>query len=155
MHGDIRRMGQLADRLDDLATVPSRASKEAAASISLLIAEQFEAGEDPYGDEWAGLAERTRRKHDEPALQAEFGGVPGPMAEATVARARGGAGIGLQSPYADDRGRVVAGIHQTGASAPPWDMPRRAIFPDGDELPADWIDAIDDAVERAFGKGGR
>lgn len=158
MRGDIRQMGALADRLDDLASVPSRASKAAAASLTELLAEQFEEGKDPYGDPWAALADRTLEKHDEPSLQAEFGGVPGPMASATVARARGGAGIALSSPYADRRtGTILAPIHQTGAAVPErnWEMPARPIFPEGEELPEAWQDAIDDAVEAAFAKGGR
>jgi hypothetical protein len=137
-------MGNLARHLDSLAAVPSRASKEVAERITDLLAEQFEAGVDPYGNPWAPLAERTLRKHGAPPLQAEFGGVPGPMAEGTIARTKSGAGVVLEVPF-------PGGIHQTGASKPPaWRMPARKILPEGGRLPAAWKRAIEESVAGAL-----
>jgi hypothetical protein len=116
-------MGNLARHLDSLAAVPSRASKEVAERITDLLAEQFEAGVDPYGNPWAPLAERTLRKHGAPPLQAEFGGVPGPMAEGTIARTKSGAA---------------------------WRMPARKILPEGGRLPAAWKRAIEESVAGAL-----
>lgn len=150
-YGDIRRMGELADRIGELAQIPSRISKAVADRLSDLIAEQFEEGVDPYGRPWAALAERTLRKHDEPALQAEFGGQPGPMAESARAFPMRGAGVALTVDF-------PGGIHQTGAKRGAWRMPKRAILPDEGELPEAWARAIETELDLAFGrsaKGGR
>lgn len=152
-YGSIGAMGDLSDRLDELSRIPSRAATAASASINELLSDQFANGTDPYGNAWAGLADRTLLKHPEPPLQAEFGGVPGPMAEGTFARPMSGAGIELTVPF-------PGGIHQTGAKrSPNWRMPKRAILPDKGTLPAAWKSAIDaamsDAANSAMRGGGR
>lgn len=137
-------MRNLREHLEELATVPSRAAKEIAEGLTEELAAQFDAGVDPYGRAWAKLAERTLRKHGAPPLQAEFGGVPGPMAEGTRARTKGGAGVVLEVPF-------PGGIHQTGARSGNWRMPARKILPEGEELPRSWRAVIERALERAFG----
>ena len=57
--GDISRMGHLADRVADLAEVPSRASAAIARDLEGLIADEFDAGTDPYGQPWKALAAAT------------------------------------------------------------------------------------------------
>lgn len=146
--GDMRKMGDLADRLGELASVPSRASRAAADGINEALRDQFEDGVDPYGKAWAPLAPRTLAKHGEPPLQGEFGDRPGDMAEGTIARPARGAGIEIEVPF-------PGGIHQTGASAGPWSMPARKILPEGEELPPAWDEAISEALDEAFEKGGK
>ena len=140
---NLRKMGQLADRLGELAQVPSRASRAAAEAINAAVEEQFEEGTDPYGRPWAALAPRTLLKHGEPPLQGEFGARPGDMAEGTVARPGRGAGIELSVPF-------PGAIHQTGASSGNWRMPARPILPQRGQLPPKWKAAIDAAMKEAF-----
>lgn len=143
--GDIGAMGDLADRLGELAQVPSRAARDAADGINAALEEQFESGVDPYGEAWAPLAERTLLKHGEPPLTET-----GDMRDGTMAKPSRGAGIEITVPF-------PGGIHQTGAKRGAWVMPARKILPEGAELPGPWKDAIDEAVAAAFGKtmGGR
>ena len=143
---NVRGMGQLADRLGELASVPSRAAKGAAERINEELVRQFEEGVDPYGKPWEALAPRTLLKHDEPPLQGEFGQRPGDMADGTIASPGSGSGVELTVPF-------PGAIHQTGARKPPsWRMPARKILPDKGTLPESWREAIDASVSEAFAK---
>lgn len=138
--GNLGKMGELADRLGELAEVPSRASARAAEGINAALERQFEDGTDPYGASWAPLAERTLLKHGEPALTET-----GDMRDGTFAKPSRGAGVELTVPF-------PGGIHQTGAKRGAWVMPARKILPEGGELPEPWREAIDEALDEAFGK---
>lgn len=140
---DLADMGELVDRLGELAAVPSRIAKDAAADIDALLEEEFDAGVDPYGAAWSPLAERTRKKHGPPPL-TEFGD----MRAGTHARPAQGAGISLVAPF-------PAGIHMTGGDAGDWHMPARPMLPVGDDLPTKWQAAIDARLDAAFTKGAR
>lgn len=143
--GNLGKMGELADRLGELASVPSRASAGAAEGINAALEEQFASGTDPYGNAWADLAPRTLLKHGPPPLTET-----GDMRDGTFAKPSRGAGVELTVPF-------PGGIHQTGAKRGNWVMPARKILPEGGELPDTWKAAIDDALDEAFGKtmGGR
>jgi hypothetical protein len=141
-------MGDLADRLGELASVPSRASRGAADRITDLIQGQYATGEDPYGDAWADLSERTLERHGPPPLTDT-----GDMADGSIAKPAQGAGIEITIPF-------PGGIHQTGARRGTWRMPKRPILPDGDEMPPAWDDAIAASARESFngtmrGKGRR
>lgn len=138
--GDLRKMGQLADRLGELGTIPSRASRGAATRISGLLREQFDEGVDPYGHAWATLSDRTLLKHGAPPLTDS-----GDMGEGTEASAARGAGIEITVPF-------PGAIHQTGAKRGPWRMPARKILPEGGELPPAWKEEIDEELGETFGK---
>lgn len=142
---DLAAMGRLGARLDDLARIPSRAAPAAAEGINAAIQSGYENGTDPYGDPWAELAERTQMKHGSPPLQAEFGGVPGPMGQGTIATPRSGSGLDISVPFPGQ-------YHQTGAHRGNWHMPARRILPQGRSLPPEWKTSIDDAMRDAFGK---
>jgi hypothetical protein len=139
---DLKFMGQLGARLNDLARVPSRAASGAAAGINEALRAQFEDGVDPYGAPWAKLADRTLLKHDEPPLQGEFGARPGDMASGVYAAPLPGAGIGITVPF-------PGGIHQTGADRGNWHMPARKILPER-QMPGAWKQAIDSAIAEAM-----
>lgn len=139
--GNLGKMGELADRLGELASIPSRASARAAENINAALEEQFENGTDPYGQSWAPLAERTLLKHGEPALTET-----GDMRDGTFAKPSRGAGVELTVPF-------PGGIHQTGAKRGNWIMPARKILPEGGALPDAWREGIDEALDEAFAKG--
>lgn len=142
MSDDLKQMGQLGSRLNDLSRVPSRAASDASAGVNEALRSQFEDGADPYGNPWAGLADRTLEKHGEPPLQGEFGDRPGDMASNTYAAPLAGAGIGINVPF-------PGGIHQTGASSGNWHMPARKILPER-QMPPAWKLAIDSAIATAM-----
>ncbi len=142
--GDLRKMGQLAERLNELASVPSRAARGVASRLNGVLEAQFEQGVDPYGEPWESLAPRTLAKHDEPPLQGEFGDRPGDMAEGTYAKPSRGAGVEINVPF-------PGSIHQTGASSGNWRMPARRILPQG-AMPPLWKEALDEGTAEAFAK---
>jgi hypothetical protein len=132
-------MQQLSRHIDAIGRIPSRVAPTLSAKLSVLLADQFEAGVDPYGTPWPQLAERTLEKHGEPPLQGEFGERPGDMAEGTFARPASGAGVEIVVPF-------PGGIHQTGASREGWSMPKRSILPDQRALPPSWKAAIEESI---------
>lgn len=143
LYGRIEDMGDLADRLADLATVPSRVAKDVADDLDALLEDQFDRGVDPYGAKWEDLAPRTLKRHGPPPLTFK-----GDMRAGTFARAQRGAGISLEAPF-------PAGIHMTGGDSGNWHMPARPMFPVGDALPPKWQEAIDDRLDAAFDRGVR
>ena len=140
--GDITRMGHLADRVADLAEVPSRASAVIAAELEELIQDEFDAGTDPYGQPWKSLAAATvARGRSAPPL-TDTGAM---RASARVRPMRpAGVAVTIDHPGAP---------HQTGWSGPQGTGPARPILPDRAELPPDWQDAIADRVEAEFKRG--
>ncbi len=127
----------LADRLGELAQIPSRITAPVATAINAELHRQFEDGVDPYGRPWAKLADSTvaRKGHDTILVD------DGALATETRALPMGGAGIELVS-------NEVGGYHQSGTSR----MPRRPILPDGSSLPKAWQAAIAEEYAAAFRK---
>ena len=119
-----------------LSRIPSRAAGDASDSIKSLIAEQFAAEADPYGNAWAPHAESTVKRWGEHAILD----LTGELKSFSV-RPSGGAGITVT--LGADWGR----FHQTGTR----NMPRRAVLPYAG-LPARWSDAIRAACSNAFGE---
>ncbi len=131
----------LASNLGELRGLPSRISREVASGISAKISEQFDAETDPYGNPWSPLLESTvRRKRGDTRILRRTD----VMAGNTIARPSSGAGVLLES---EDYGQY----HQSGTP----DMVARTIFPDGEELPDEWQEIIEDATDRAFGDAMR
>jgi hypothetical protein len=136
--GDISKMGYLADRLGDLATVPSRAAAAVSVKLGLLIAEEFDAGTDPYGTAWKPLAPATIAK----------GRTAPPLTDTRSMRdsvrvfplSSAGVGITIQNP--------PAAPHQTGWSGKRGSGPARPILPSRSILPEEWQEAIDEAVDK-------
>ncbi len=112
-YGDIDGMGGLADRLADLASIPSRIARDVADDLNDLMEDGFAAGQDAYGRAWEPLAPRTLRRHGPPPLTHT-----GEMRSETVARPTAGAGVTLTAPF-------PAGIHMTGGDScgSPWPCP--------------------------------
>jgi hypothetical protein len=141
--GDISKMGHLADRVADLAHVPSRAAKPVSRAIALLIEEEFADGTDPYGTAWKPLAPATLAmgRHAPPltdtaAMRKSVRVAPLPSA---------GIGITIDHPAAP---------HQTGWSGTQNSGPARQILPARAELPESWDDAIEKAVTREVRRAG-
>jgi phage gpG-like protein len=122
--------------LRELTKVPSRAAKSAAPKIRRLITEEFNRGEDPYGNAWAPL---------KPATLAR-GRRPPPLTDTRRLRrgirvfpmAKAGIQITVDAPY--------AGFHQSGTSR----MGARPILPKRG-LPKKWRAAIERSVKEAYG----
>ena len=137
--GDITRMGHLADRVADLAEVPSRASAAIARDLEGLIADEFDAGADPYGQPWKPLAAATvARGRTAPPLTDTAA-----MRASSRVRPMRPAGVAVTIDH-------PAAPHQTGWSGPQGTGPKRTILPDRAELPPDWQDVIADRVEAEF-----
>jgi hypothetical protein len=138
--GDISKMGKLVDRLGDLARVPSRIAAKASVAVADLIEAEFAAGDDPYGDPWAPLAESTvARGRTPPPLTDE-----GDMRESVVVRPMRGSGIAITIDH-------PAAPHQTGWSGPRGDGPARPILPARSTLPESWKTAINGVARKEIG----
>lgn len=138
--GDISRMGQLADRIADLASVPARASRRVARELHDLVEEQFAAGADPYGNAYEPLTEATLEKRTqttEPPL-TDTGTMRGTL-EVRPMRAAG-VSITIEHPSED---------HQTGWSGPQGTGPARPILPSRG-MPPRWAEVIEVAVTDEF-----
>lgn len=133
-------LDDMAAAISELSDVPSRASVGAAHRINALIGDQFASGVDPFGQPWQPLKESTvkRKGGDRRILRRTDA-----LSLETVARPAAGAGIEIDSL---DYGQ----FHQTGTGR----MVARPILPEG-ELPEEWSEAIDAAVEDAFRKAAR
>jgi hypothetical protein len=141
--GDISRMGHLADRVADLAEVPSRASKAIADDLSGLIQDEFDAGTDPYGTPWKPLAEATLDKGRTPPPLTDTRA----MRKSAVVRPMRPAGVAMTIDH-------PGAPHQTGWSGPQGSGPARPILPERRELPPEWQDVIADRVEAEFKRAG-
>lgn len=141
--GDIDAVGHLADRISDLASVPSRAAGAVSFELEVFIQDEFNEGRDPYGTPWEPLADSTReRGRTDPPLTDSWA-----MRDSASVRPSRGAGVNMMIDH-------PAMPHQTGWSGPQGDGPARPILPAGDELPSEWTEAIESAVETAV-HGGR
>lgn len=144
--GDLRAMGRIVARLDDLRRVPSRAAAAVAKDLARMIDQQFSLGVDPYGRAWAQLRPATiaRGRHWPPLTDT------GAMRDDVVVRPESPSGASFIVP---DPG----GFHQGGFRTH-WSgrfvKPRR-ILPAGATLPVAWRDVIRRRVAEAFAKGKR
>jgi hypothetical protein len=129
-------MGRLAQRVADLARVPSRAAATVALELEALLEEEYETGTDPYGTPWAPLAESTlaRGRHAPPLTDT------GSMRLGTTVTPTRYAGVAIFVPH-------PGAPHQTGWSGPQNSGPARPILPFR-EMPAAWRDVIEGAVSR-------
>lgn len=134
--GDISQMGQLEDRLRDLAEVPSRASRRASRDIEALIEDEFDAGADPYGNAWKELAPATLGKGRTPPPLTDTG----TMRDSVHVRPMAGAGVAITIK------NPPAAPHQIGWSGKQGSGPARPILPDRSELPPLWDEVIAAAV---------
>lgn len=134
--GDISRMGDLADRIADLATVPSYVAKKVSYGIAELVAAEFDAGEDPYGTAWKPLAKATldKGRHPPPLTDTRA------MRESLRVRPMAHAGVSITINH-------PAAPHQTGWSGPRGSGPARPILPAREELPESWQELIEDLTE--------
>lgn len=135
--GDISKMGQLARNVGRLAGVPARASKQVTVDIGQMIEEEFQRGQDPYGNTWKPLAEATlarRSQTSEPPL-TDFGD----MRRSVDVRPMSGAGVSISIDHPSED-------HQTGWTGSQGTGPARPILPGG-TFPARWKAAIDGAVK--------
>lgn len=128
---------RLAERLGELAQIPSRVTSKAAVRINLEIAKQFAQGTDPYGKPWARLKPATIRKKGHDLILVDTNR----MQAETIAIPRRGAGIELVTVG-------YAGFHQTGTK---WMVPRE-VLPDRAELPLAWQAIIREELADAFKK---
>jgi hypothetical protein len=136
-NGDISRMGKLADRIADLAAVPSRAARRVAESIEELVQEEFDEAHDPYGKPFAPLADATLDKRSgpmPPGLDDK-----GSMRSSLRVVPMRGAGVSITIDH-------PAQAHQTGWSGPVGSGPARPLLPSR-KMPEAWKDAIEDAVD--------
>jgi hypothetical protein len=136
--GDISRMGRLADRVRDLAKVPSRAAAPVAKAIKGLIAEEFEAQADPYGNAWQPHADATVERWGEHPILDLTGNMRGGIDVSPMRPA----GVAVTIPH-------PGAPHQTGWSGPQGSGPARPILPGG-TMPARWREAIRAEVSEAF-----
>ncbi len=136
-NGDISQMGQLADRIADLASVPSRVARRVGERLEGAIAEEFDEGRDPYGDPWEALAEST----------IDRGRFPPPLTDKRDMRnsvrafplPHAGVALTISHPAAP---------HQTGWSGVQGSGPARPILPARSELPVEWQEIIEDEIRR-------
>ncbi len=130
----------LTDRLAELEDIPSRIAREVSDGITEEIRQQFETGTDPYGAPWRPLLPSTvRRKRGDTRILRRTDA----LSSSTTAAPQSGAGVEV--------GMLdYGGVHQAGET-----LAKRAVLPDGDELPASWQKIIGDATDRAFAKAMR
>lgn len=130
----------LADRLAELEDIPSRIAGEVADAITEDLRQQFDQGVDPYGAPWRPLLPSTVRRKRGDARILRRGDT---LSSSTVAKATSGAGIEITS-------LDYGGVHQAGET-----LAKRAILPDGDDLPPAWLNHIETATDKTFAKALR
>lgn len=136
--GDISRMGQLAQRIGDLARVPSRAAAAVSRELGDLIEEEFAAGADPYGTAWQDLADSTKeRGRTWPPLTDTSN-----MRDNVEVRPMRPAGVSITVPH-------PGAPHQTGWSGAQGTGPARPILP-ARSMPPRWEEVLEVEVEKAF-----
>lgn len=139
--GDISQIGQLADRMADLANVPSRVAARVSQKLAENIQDEFAAGTDPYGEPWQPLA---------PATVARGRGAPpltdtGDMLDSLRVAPLPGAGVSITIAH-------PAAPHQTGWSGDKSIGPARPILPAGESFPELWEEILTKAAEDEFRK---
>ena len=140
---DVSRMGELSERLADLASVPSRVSARVSEELGDLMQAEFDSGRDPYGTPWAHLAPATEDRGRSAPPLTDTGAMRDSLRVAPLPRA--GVGITIDHPAAP---------HQTGWSGKQGSGPARPILPERAELPDAWVQVIAAACEDEFGKAG-
>lgn len=134
-------LAQLAEAAEALARVPALAAQRVADNLHDLIEDEFTDGRDPYGVDWAELAESTQdRGRFHPPL-TDTGALRSTLNVYATGR---GAGVSLAIG-----GAHPALPHQEGWSGPRSSGPARPIFP-GHGLPDTWEAAIEEAVTDAI-----
>ena len=134
-------MGKLADRVADLANVPSRVASRAAVEIQSLMDEQFNEGRDPYGTAWEPLAESTTDRGRTPPPLTDTRA----MRDSLLVRPMAAAGLQITIDH-------PAAPHQTGWEGKQGKGPARPILPARSELPSEWQGVIEDLVAQEFRK---
>ncbi len=130
----------LAARLADLENIPSRIASEVAEGITAEIRQQFDAGVNAYGAPWRPLLPSTvRRKRGDTRILRRTDAL------SSSATAAPQSGAGVEVGMLD-----YGGVHQAGET-----IAKRAILPDGDDLPPAWQAIIETATEKAFAKALR
>ena len=136
-------LAQLADAAEALARVPALAAQRVADNLHDLIEDEFTEGRDPYGVDWAELAESTQdRGRFHPPL-TDTGAMRSTLnvyATGSGAGLAGGVSLAIAHP---------ALPHQEGWSGPRSSGPARPIFPEHG-LPETWEVAIEEAVTDAI-----
>ena len=137
--GDISRVQRIAHAIrQELPRVPSRVAATVSAGIFNAIQDEFDAGQDPYGEDWNPLAASTLKKHGPP-----------PLTDTTVMRGslsvapRAGAGLAISIDH-------PSAFHQRGFE-PLKEQTKRPILPTRG-LPETWDDLIFDAADAEFRK---
>jgi hypothetical protein len=129
-------MGSFANlqaMIGKLSRVPSQVARGASDGISAAIQAEFDAGTDPFGDEWAPLEPVTIDKGRFPPPLTDTHA----MRDGIEVKPLRGAGISVTIPD--------PGVHhQYGTKY----MVARPIFPD--RMPDTWQRAIADSAEEAF-----
>lgn len=118
------KFGQFARALRELAKVPAKVARDAAADITKIMRRNFAAGLDPYGRPYAALTEGSIKRGRRPPPLRKF-------RRAAKAMPLSGSGISIQIDHPQ------AGFHQTSTSR----MAKRIVMPDG-AVPATWREAI-------------
>lgn len=142
-NGDISHMGRLAENIGKLASVPSQAAADAADSIATLIEQEFDAGEDPYGNEWEPLSTATKANGRTPPPLTDTGAMRGSVRVQPMR----GAGISITVDH-------PAAPHQTGWTGSRGTGPARPILPSY-AFPRGWREALDRAVSAAAKRSQR
>jgi hypothetical protein len=134
--GNLQALRHLAEQLDELSQVPSRASERIAQDLNPLIQAQFDEGKDPYGNPWAPLAPSTLRKGRSAPPLTDTGRMRA-TARAMAISATGVA-VTIDSP---------AQFHQE----------KRPILPVRGEVPETWERVVHNAIDveiQAIKSGG-
>lgn len=137
--GDLSAMSHLADRVGDLARVPSRVAARVSGELATLLDDEFSAGVDPYGTAWAPLAESTvaRGRTAPPLTDTHV------MRDGVRVTPMRGAGVALFVPH-------PGAPHQTGWEGRQGKGPARPILPERGELPPEWAEVIEAACDDEF-----
>ncbi len=138
--GDPARVGQLAQRLGDLARVPSRIAARVAEELEAEIQAEFDAGTDPYGRPWKPLAPSTLAGGRHPPPLTDTRAMRDSLHVSPLRTA--GVGITIDHPAAP---------HQTGWEGTQGSGPARPILPVGGMPPA-WRGILESAAEDEFRK---
>lgn len=130
-------LAEYSRALRDLTKVPSRAAVSASQKIRRLITEEFNRGEDPYGNAWTPLKPATLARGRRPPPLTDTGRLRRSIRVFPMAKS--GIQVTIGAPY--------AAFHQRGTSR----MASRPILPKHG-LPKKWFAAIERSVKEAYGK---
>ncbi len=132
------KLGQLAENLRRLASVPSRVSRPVSDEIAKSIQKQFDDGVNAYGRAWAALAPSTLAK----------GRTPPPLTDTRAMRnslnVRPASAAGVQISIG-----FPAGIHQGGS--PKTNLPARPVLPTG-VFPRTWTEIVERVTRDYVGR---